>query len=201
MQILQSFITSAIFAPFFFISTPVSSLATPDSISDEPYSWNFESDYKGTTPDCATPPIVLDSLPTDFWIQVIPLEPIESDPWLRPDLPLHIVRADNLYAGVLYDSVFVTQTYQARDGFRLNNNFLTNSEENQAFLWPTTTSYRSFEDSNPLLFDAIFNNEFLSEEDQEIITVDFTAVKSCTQDNQVELRLRGQRRFGDDKCE
>lgn len=195
MQILQNLIASAIIAPFLSITTLVASLATPDPISAKSYTWNLNYKDKNITPDCATPPTVFESLPYDFWIEAIPLDPIDYDFEGLPENPLHLKRGDQPFSGVRYNSLNVAETYQARAGFVLRNKFLENSDGEQAVIWPNSLSYLGFDDSNPL----VFNPNFGENKDESSILADFTAVKSCTSDNSTELRLRGQRRFGDNK--
>ena len=90
-----------------------------------------------------------------------------------------------------FDRPIVARTYQVRDLFLLQSTDLLDSDSESAQLWPDSYFVFGYEGYNPVVFRPIA---------ERISTpLDFTAVKYCTGDNKTELRLRAQRRFGDDK--
>lgn len=183
MQILHGFITPAILA--FFLST---TLAAPPatSTSAKPYT------STKSVPACAASAKPLRDLQYEFWIQVVFDRPF-NNPFSgrRPDYPLHIERDKMAYAGVSYNALLITQTYQIRELFLLRGRNLYNRDGDTASLLPDEESDGySTPGYNPVLFG------FPSIEGLPI-GLDFTAVKVCTPDLDTELQLRAQRYEGD----
>ena len=194
MQIFQHLITPAILVPLFFITTFVTSLATPDPISLEPYTYNWEFANKDSTPDCAASSTVIVNLPYEFWIEVVFLEPpllIDGSPLAyRPGNPLRIVGGIGSPSGAFYDGVFIAETFlpdgsfDVRELFKLEKNFLYDSGA-YARLWLGTNDDEP--DSDFLSFNYVGEPRLLPD------FVALGAVKVCNSKNETELQLRGQR--------
>ena len=194
MQILHSFISFAILAPFLPTNTLVASLATPDPMTPKRDPGNSNYKINDLTPDCAAPPTVFDSLPYEFWIQVVFLDPVDDDvDYYRQGDPLRTERYVMPYSGVLYDGAFIARPSQPRDLYLLDNNFLVNTNDDFAKLWPDKYNANSFSGYNPVAFQT--EGDF----DEFAYELAFRAVKVCTSKNETELQLRAKRRDGVDK--
>lgn len=194
MQKLRSLITSVILAPFLSTTTLAASLATPDPIFFKRDLGNSNYNINDLTLDCATLPTEFDSLPYDFWIQVVILKPFDDDDdFFRRGNPLRTERSIMPYSGVMYDAALIAGSSQAREFFVLDNEFLWNRDDEYARLWPDKYNLNSYSGYNPVAFQT--EGDF----DEFAYSLAFKAVKVCISENETELHLRAKRRDGVDK--
>ena len=179
-----------------FITTAILALILPTALAT--FSANATSAINSTStksiPDCAASPTVLNTLPYEFWVEVVFAKPFAFEAENRPNNPLRVERGTMPFSGALFDALVIAGKDQAREFFLLRalGKALLDSNGDPAQIWPDPLSTYTYDGFNPVVFQA--SGDF----DGYPYLLDVEVVKVCTPNFDTELQLRGQRRFFDD---
>lgn len=191
MQILESIWPLAIFALFF-----------SSALADTPTTSTSAKSSTGTQsiPACAASPTAFDEYLHEFWIEVVFPSPTPDLPGQRKGYSLRVEEdfnphlwplLGNDYFDLTFDRTIITRDDLVRNLFVLHTERLTGPLRGLASLWPDQLSVGPYIPAgfNPLDFGE--NTRVLD----HVYGADlqWTIVKVCTPDNEIDLQLRGRK--------